>query len=495
MLDKPGITDVVDVMDIDEINNDNFDSGDDVDDITTQRKKRIRELMQQEGESNIGKTFFYVGQTFSTKHEFKQQSQLHAMESKREIVLVKNDDRRLKGVCWGERSDQEKSWRKREMNIECPWEIYVSKVGKSETWQVKTFHDEHKCLFSRDILQCTYEFLASKLVDKIPSNPNLPTKAVKVQFESEYGVNITKQKAYRALKHNCDPDLPTRVFKRVYISLCPLKKGFKALGTDLIGLDGAFMKEPTTGHVLTTFGVDSNNGIYPVAYAIVESQSCNSWSQFLDYLGKNLELNKRSNFTFISDRQKGLINAVERIYPSAKHRFCLRHLQQNMKKNWNGKAYKDHLWRCATTTTVPKFELCMQDLRRFNKGCWDYLVKIKPQHWARSHFSGRAKTDILLNNMCEVLNRWLVDGRDKPIITALEFIREYLMKRIVNVHNTISKCSGPLTPGATKVFEGIKKEAEKYTVMFIGSNKYQVNGPHDDQCVVHMEHTSCVCRK
>jgi len=27
-------------------------------------------------------------------------------------------------------------------------------------------------------------------------------------------------------------------------------------------------------------------------------------------------------------------------------------------------------------------------------------------------------------------NRQLVDGRDKPIIMALEFIREYLMKRI-----------------------------------------------------------------
>ncbi|XP_071726928.1 uncharacterized protein [Rutidosis leptorrhynchoides] len=329
------------------------------------------------------------------------------------------------------------------MNIECPWEIYVSKVGKSETWQVKTFHDEHKCLFSRDIPQCTYEFLASKLDDKIPSNPNLPTKAVKVQFESEYGVNITNQKAYRALK----------------------------LAIKIVQGDYQEQYSHLRDYLLEDLDKSSQ------AYAIEESESYNSWSWFLDYLGKNLELNKRSNFTFISDMQKGLINAVERLYPSAKHRFCLRHLQQNMKKKLE--------WKGIQRSFV-------EDLRRFNEGCWDYLVKIKPQHWARSHFSGRAKTDILLNNMCEVLNRWLVDGRDKPIITALEFIREYLMKRIVNVHNTISKCSGPLNPGATKVFEGIKKEAEKYTVMFIGSNKYQVNGPHDDQCVVDMEHTSCV---
>nr|GEX57671.1 CDPK-related kinase 3 [Tanacetum cinerariifolium] len=47
--------------------------------------------------------------------------------------------------------------------------------------------------------------------------------------------------------------------------------------------------------------------------------------------------------------------------------------------------------------------------------------------------SGKAHCDVLLNNMCEVFNRQLVDGRDKPIITCLKFIREYLMKRIVNV--------------------------------------------------------------
>nr|GEV22274.1 transposase, mutator type [Tanacetum cinerariifolium] len=70
-----------------------------------------------------------------------------------------------------------------------------------------------------------------------------------------------------------------------------------------------------------------------------------------------------------------------------------------------------------------------------------------------------AHCDVLLNNMCEVFNRPLVDGRDKPIITCLEFIRECLMKRIVNVQKVISESDGPLTPNATKVFNIIMKEA------------------------------------
>ncbi|GKE87517.1 hypothetical protein Tco_1564992 [Tanacetum coccineum] len=73
---------------------------------------------------------------------------------------------------------------------------------------------------------------------------------------------------------------------------------------------------------------------------------------------------------------------------------------------------------------------------------YNWLKDIPPQHWARSHFSGRPHCDVLLNNMCEVLNRQLLKGRDKPIVTCLEFIREYLMKRIVIVQGIIDKSTG-----------------------------------------------------
>ncbi|GKD16441.1 hypothetical protein Tco_1205599, partial [Tanacetum coccineum] len=69
----------------------------------------------------------------------------------------------------------------------------------------------------------------------------------------------------------------------------------------------------------------------------------------------------------------------------------------------------------------------------------------------KAHFSGRAKCDLLINNICEVFNRQLVDGRDQPIITCLEYIREYLMKRIMVVQKVIAKTVGPLTLSVTKI--------------------------------------------
>ncbi|XP_076950166.1 uncharacterized protein LOC143623058 [Bidens hawaiensis] len=122
---------------------------------------------------------------------------------------------------------------------------------------------------------------ATKLVDKNPSS------TVKIEVEPPTG-----------------PESTTRQFKRIYVFLAALKQGFKALNMDLLGLDGAFMKGTFPGQMLTAVGLDRNNGIYHVCYAIVESESSNSWTWFLELLSEDLEIRSNSRFTFMSDRQK-----------------------------------------------------------------------------------------------------------------------------------------------------------------------------------------------
>lgn len=72
---------------------------------------------------------------------------------------------------------------------------------------------------------------------------------------------------------------------------------------------------------------------------------------------------------------------------------------------------------------------------------------------------------------------------------------EYLMKRIVIVQQVAEKSQGPLTPTATTIFEGIKRQAEKYVVAWNGGNKYQCSRQHVDQFVVDMNDKTCSCRK
>ncbi|GKA36206.1 mutator type transposase, partial [Tanacetum coccineum] len=144
-----------------------------------------------------------------------------------------------------------------------------------------------------------------------------------------------------------------------------------------------------------------------------------------------------------------------------------------------------------------KFEVGVskQKMFRAKKMAYERVVGSYSQQHAQLRDYCRAKSNILLNNLCEVLNRQLLDGRDKPIITCLEYIREYLMKRIVNVQKVQDKCDGPLTPSTAKIFKLIVRAAAKLKVEWNGSDLYQVTCPWGDQFVVNLSERVCSCRK
>ncbi|GKC42026.1 mutator type transposase [Tanacetum coccineum] len=108
--------------------------------------------------------------------------------------------------------------------------------------------------------------------------------------------------------------------------------------------------------LLTVVGVDENYETYPLAYAVVEVKTLNSWSWFLTCLGDDLDLTRDSNLTFMSDKQKGLIPAIAQVFLCVEHRFCLRHIHENMKLQFKGYLYKELLWNCASATSMPYFE-------------------------------------------------------------------------------------------------------------------------------------------
>ncbi|XP_076931590.1 uncharacterized protein LOC143596788 [Bidens hawaiensis] len=221
----------------------------------------------------------------------------------------------------------------------CPFVLHISNHNKLSSWVVKTFTNEHTCLNTRNVKLCTVSWIAKEAEQIVASNYNIPVKALQDQFQRKYQIQLSETKVFRAramarqkidgnfttqyalLRDYCkelvranpgtsveievekefNPSNLTRQFKRVYICLAPLREGFKACGRDLLGLDGCFMKGPFPGQILTAVGVDSNNCIYPVAYALVEAETTESWTWFLECLGRDFDLYANSNFTFISD--------------------------------------------------------------------------------------------------------------------------------------------------------------------------------------------------
>ncbi|XP_023756966.1 uncharacterized protein LOC111905515 [Lactuca sativa] len=138
----------------------------------------------------------------------------------------------------------------------------------------------------------------------------------------------------------------------------------------------------------------------------------------------------------------------------------------------------------------------MEEFSQYDKEACEWLKQIPLAHRARSHFSGRAVSDVLISNICEVFNGKIDKGRDKPVNGCLEYIREYLMKRICNVMKEMKKAKGPLTPTATDILVARKTVASQYiTVGWNGGDKYQVTGALQYQQVVDVKNRTCTCRK
>nr|GEY11460.1 hypothetical protein [Tanacetum cinerariifolium] len=214
-----------------------------------------------------------------------------------------------------------------QLQRELELQISMSKAFRAKAKAEREIRGDH-------VLQ--YFILRDYIVELQSTNPNTTVKI--------------------AVERNTDQSLPTRMFQRIYVCLGALK---------------------------LAVGLDSNNGIYPLAYVLVEVESKSSWCEFLQCLGDDIDLLSNLNFTFISDRQKclgddidlhpnlnftfisdrkkGIIPAIKTVFSSAKHRYCLRHIYENIKQRW----------------------------------C-------------------RAKSDLLLNNICEAFNGKIVRGGTTP---------------------------------------------------------------------------------
>ncbi|GJV84949.1 ribonuclease H-like domain-containing protein [Tanacetum coccineum] len=270
-----------------------FDSASDPDDIDSNRKKALKMLARKHKhvDGNIYSDNFYCGQVFANKELIKEMVGRLVVENRRQL--------------------------------------FVSK--------------------------CTAKLLSKTVEETIKPNPKIPIAALKYQLQNKFELGVSKAKVFRAkqmeqdnvigdyinqyarlkdyalelqeqnpdttikidVERKCDVTSDTRKVRRIYVCLGALKSGFKAGKRDLLGLDGCFMSRPYPGQNLTAVGVDPNNETYPLAYAVVEAETKDSWTWCLDFLGDDLQLARNSNFTFIIDRQKGLVPALQEMFPAA----------------------------------------------------------------------------------------------------------------------------------------------------------------------------------
>uniref|UniRef100_A0A2N9GWA3 MULE transposase domain-containing protein n=1 Tax=Fagus sylvatica TaxID=28930 RepID=A0A2N9GWA3_FAGSY len=143
----------------------------------------------------------------------------------------------------------------------------------------------------------------------------------------------------------------------------------------MISLDTCHLRGFVKGQILVAVGIDANDGMYLIAFAVCEGENNDSWKWFLRLLLIDIKHPPAGAgvWNFISDQQKGLKEALKEVIPEAPTRFCLRHLYANFKNKFKGKTLKDLMWAAAKETTKVGFNAKMEQIKVHNKDAYGHL--------------------------------------------------------------------------------------------------------------------------
>ncbi|XP_031402629.1 uncharacterized protein LOC116212199 [Punica granatum] len=261
----------------------------------------------------------------------------------------------------------------------CKFRVYAVKLADESTFQIRTFIPEHTCGRENINHLVSALYLAKRYEDDFKENSKLDVHAFQARIQRELGCEVSLKKIYMAkaeaiknvegdhLEQYCiirdyaaiilekdrgsvvnvcvDPQPPTIVdgvpkelpprFQRFFVSFNAMKYGLIHGCRPFIGLDGCHLKSYNGGHLLSAIAKDGNENIFPVAMAVVEQENRESW---------------------------GLAQAFKEHFPRLDHRYCLKYLVDNFKKQWKGKQEVDIVWEAASATTVKGFEVTMKKM-------------------------------------------------------------------------------------------------------------------------------------
>ena len=203
----------------------------------------------------------------------------------------------------------------------------------------------------------------------------------------------------------------------------------------LIAVDGTHGKSAYKGVVLVATAMDGAGQIFPVAFGFVSSESNDSCRFFVEHLADALNIGD-SLMTVLSDRCKGIDNAVTELLPRASHSYCAFHIRQNVAKY--GSTAANFVWRIASASSEQEYDEEMTVLQRISPKAHECLGRIDKEHWVRAFFP-MPRYGHLTSNIAESTNSLLRECRRRPplrfFVMAIQKINETFSKMLEKYAN------------------------------------------------------------
>ncbi|KNA14849.1 hypothetical protein SOVF_103560 [Spinacia oleracea] len=156
---------------------------------------------------------------------------------------------------------------------------------------------------------------------------------------------------------------------------------------------------------------------------------------------------------------------------------------KNRKKEWTIKGSPLHklFWSAVKAYTKEEFENSMNKLRQQSAKAYTEMCERNVQRFCRSFHTKNACTGVTCNNMAETFNSWIIEAREKPILTMLKDIRRQVMSRMVEKKTQAMKCNGIVTPRIRATLNDNKQATRNWRAIEANTNVYEVQHIHNSK--------------
>ncbi|MQL94272.1 hypothetical protein Taro_026924 [Colocasia esculenta] len=221
-------------------------------------------------------------------------------------------------------------------------------------------------------------------------------------------------------------EVETQCFKLYFLCFGACAYGYEVGCRPILFLDATHIKHRLYRVILAASALNGNNELYTIVYAIADVETHDNLLWFLTNLKKAL-LSDRTTI-FISDRGKGLKEAILAIFPNHHNAYCFQHITQNFNDQAAGKCRPTMkkllvkiLKRIVYAVTEHEYAAAMRAMELQSLEAKQCVLQNDVDHWSHALFPEQRFGE-LYSNLAGSFNAWILDTQTLPILHMLQQI-------------------------------------------------------------------------
>ncbi|GFZ20795.1 hypothetical protein Acr_28g0015000 [Actinidia rufa] len=290
------------------------------------------------------------------------------------------------------------------------------------------------------------------------------------------------------------------IFNRLFIAYECSIRGFHAGCRPLIFIDVRHLSGPSKGSLVVASSLDADNGMYPLAYAVLTSEEEEDWLWFLQHL--KLVVQDRE-VVIVSDRSAVIQPGVEKTFGVDNHSRCYRHVQETFNKfidtnhgfklkSQGKETARQYLNDIAYARTIEAYNKALSRMCTFHEELYKWVIASGPEHWSNALFK-RPRWDWLNSDLGESFNAWSEEVTLLQIPKMMETHCKRLSEILLYKKAELRKWRLPFGPKIVEKLSENQKVGHDLVVIFHSDFEVELQDQCTGRVVVNLKFGSCAC--